>query len=171
MNIELIKQEVCNEWNRENPEIEPLDLAKEIAELEYQRWWLHQKWVQMSNPVLKKLYSQRAYWKEVGAFVCTLSRQQGKTTLIKRIVKEVGGIIITPYNAMKDTFKEGDMPLFTEVWSCNETKRQLVGFDTSDRHLFIDEFYMLENFIDGREIIESFLSKEWKSVSLFGTLA
>lgn len=162
MDVEKIKKEVLSEWTGPKQQT-----AQYIQDLEYQRWWLHQKWLKETGQFLRNQLSVKHYWNEIGAFIFTGSRRQGKTELLCKIVKELIDnnekvIILIPYSNHtwvlqkrlgKDSYKYIVSSTTEEIW--------LPGIQKEQTHLFIDEL------IDDRPHLDDIFKYNWKSISIF----
>jgi hypothetical protein len=165
MKIDDIRIGLLKKWEDKKDTVSMRELGNSIQDLEYNRWWLHHKWLETVTDDFKKYLTQRNYWTEVGAFVCTLSRQQGKTELLARIARDLKKdiVIVTPFMAMKGILIKRGLPENTEVLVGTSAVSYLCGRDISKTHLLVEEHQLLT------ETVNNLLNGEWKTVSLFGS--
>lgn len=129
---------------------------EQLQDLEKQRWVVHNK--------LRELLNHPRNWLESDAFVSVLPRRHGKTTLLNSIKTDLlaaGENVIVATSLPEQTF--GYQPDKSKTVRLPFTTT-LMGLSTTDAHLLIEEFTLL-----GAEELQELLSREWKSVSMFGT--
>lgn len=147
-------------------------IRKTIQELEFDRWLQHQLWL------TRHLTSSYAvdictYWEEIGAFVCTLPRRQGKTTTMYEIVHYVinslhqNAVCIFPNIRMLEDFPR-PCPVgvnnYVPMSESYEIIEPLGWINPIHCNLFVDEVSSISD-----STMDTLFSKHWKSVSLFGT--
>jgi hypothetical protein len=122
-----------------------------IQNLYMSAWILHRKWL-TEDPTareLKKVLNKAAYWFEVGAFVATLPRQSGKSTLLDKMFYSTPGSI--KLSGVKDNSNLDWLLGKREQWS--------------NTHLFIDEYDWIP-----ADVLYKILDRDWASVTLIGSM-
>lgn len=142
-----------------------------LTDLELLRWKLfHDEYIKQPYVVAEKAQEQgrtlTSYWKHIGAFVSTLPRQVGKTTmlgeLVNRFVKEKESyIIIVPSHSMKKALIKNHG--FNEKHCVSSQDFQ--GISVRECNLLIDEYTIFSE-----RDLDTILSYNWKTVTMVGTL-
>ncbi len=122
-----------------------------------------------------KELSQRGQWTQQTGVFCLAPRQSGKTTVLKEFIetlkliynKKCNVIVICPYQAMTNMYKDSKADCcFTNLGY----QRQTVSFMNpklveKEFHLVCDEFLLFDE-----KVLDTLLSKEWKSVTMIGSM-
>jgi hypothetical protein len=173
MEIKDIRDGIIAPWRDNIPKPKASELQGMIQDLEYQRWWLHQEWLKTVSQEYLEQLTTVGWWKQIGAFVCALSRQQGKTQLLYEIAQELIEheqlcIITAPYASQLDLLKDK----FSWHFKSNPRQKyykfitkatEIRGLRVTRGHLFVDEYSYKED-------LDELLNFPWRSVSLFGSL-
>ena len=144
--------------------------------MEFSRWKAHQASVKEAKMWGRELkFSDKGIWCELAAFSSILPRRSGKSTLIKRMVRElqrsdedhsdIPCLILVPFLAQVKQFNDMAGRAIIATIASELSYHPPGSFRHANTHLFIDEFLLIP-----QDELRSKLDHCWKSVTLIGSL-
>lgn len=147
---------------------------KEI-DLELYRWQWYITRIKDIKANRKNHLGMRLFWAECGAFISTLPRQSGKSTILIKMAEILNNkkekfIIVVPREYMKKHLIDiasniNPMYIRSNPGAMISFYPQSMDDRPENTHLLIDEYSYIHKQALGR-----IMSEDWKSVSMIGTL-
>ncbi|MFA5023366.1 MAG: hypothetical protein WC523_00215 [Patescibacteria group bacterium] len=129
-----------------------------------------------SRQIAASHYTKPVYWTQVGAFVSTLPRQSGKTTMLSLLIEDFilkgeDYILVTHNLHMKNNISTNFLIPNNKICVVSSDANELMfymGYNkiiTNGCHLLIDEYQLIDN-----NVLMGVLNFDWKTVTMVGTV-